>query len=325
MVTSLSRLDRRSVLGLTGAALAWPVIGRASPLDTMTGAAFGTGWSLSGRSDARLDPLRPALDQLFAEIDRQMSPWRPDSAISTVNAAAPGVHRLPDQMATVTRAALDLAASSDGAFDPTVGPLVARWGFGPITGSDTCDWRDLTVDGADLTTFHAGVTLDLCGIAKGWALDRSLDMARQDGHDQLLMDLGGELRAIGTHPDGRPWQVAVEDPLGSMTPPAILQLADGMAVATSGLRTQSYRLGDRDYGHIIDPATDSPATGRLRSVSVIAPEAMIADGWATALFAAGEIRGPELARRHGIAALFLVEENEALRQVRTGTIGEVVL
>ena len=93
----------------------------------------------------------------------------------------------------------------------------------------------------------------------------------------------------------------------------------------SGTQAQSYVLNGRVYGHIIDPRTQSPATGRLKSVTVVAENAMSADGWATALFAAGEEAGIELAREQDIAALFLLEDQGTLQQAQTGLIRELVL
>jgi thiamine biosynthesis lipoprotein len=93
-----------------------------------------------------------------------------------------------------------------------------------------------------------------------------------------------------------------------------------MAVATSGLRTQSYELVGNTYGHIIDPRTNAPANDHLLSVTVVGRDAMMADGWATALFAAGLSGGPALAQDNGISALFLVHEGAGVSTVKTGAI-----
>mgnify|MGYP005851378493 FL=1 len=320
--------SRRGFLGLVGAALACPALAsptlaRTAAPGILTGDAFGTTWRLVGPADAPLDRLRPALDALFASIDADLSPWRRDSVAGRFNASVAGVPASTEMM-HVTQAALRLAAASDGAFDPTVGPLVARWGFGPIDGGDLPDWRGVQVQPGTITKARADLTLDLCGIAKGRALDRATALARDVGLNSLLLDLGGELGALGRHPSGRAWHVAVEHPLADLAPAAVLHLPAGMTVATSGLSAQSYTLGTRRWGHIINPNSRSPVNGRLRSVTVLADDAMTADGWATALFAAGDEAGPDLARARGIAALFLFEGGSALRRVATGGIAEVL-
>ncbi|MDF1873648.1 FAD:protein FMN transferase [Vannielia sp.] len=315
---------RRHFLGLGGAALLAPGMAWADGVETISGAAFGTTWHLAGPSGRGLPQLRPAIEAAFGEVDRQMSPWRGDSEISGFNAGPEGGHRVSADTARVAAASLALAQESGGRFDPTVGPLVARWGFGPISGSGP-DWRGLAVEQNTIVKHTAGLTLDLCGIAKGWALDRAVRLARAAGHENLLLDLGGELAAIGTHPAGRAWRVAVENPIGDGPAPAVLRLADGQAVATSGTQAQGYGAGARTYSHIIDPVQQEPTEGALKSVTVLAPTAMQADGWATALFAAGAEAGPALARLRHIAALFLVDTPEGLQQLRTGAIDAALI
>lgn len=102
----------------------------------------------------------------------------------------------------MARAALDLARASDGAFDPTIAPLVGRFGFGPIT-EGAPGWAALRVGHKSIAKPRAGLTRDLCGIAKGRALDRGVLLLAGRGHDDLLIDMGGELAALGRHPSGR--------------------------------------------------------------------------------------------------------------------------
>lgn len=313
---------RRRFLSLIGATALLPAQGRAATIDALDGSAFGTTWRIAAPVGSGLDRLRQDIGAMFAEIDRLMSPWRPDSTISRFNSQRAGDMPVAPALAEVTQAALDIAEKSRGAFDPTVGPLVAQWGFGPISGSPDPAWQALSAGTHHIAKTRDDTTLDLCGIAKGHALDRAIGHAAERGFTDLLMDLGGELRALGRHPSGRPWRVAVEHPLADVEPVGVIALADGLAVATSGLRSQSYVLGDRTYGHIIDPTRRAPARNSLVSVTVLAEDAMTADGWATALFAAGDAEGPKIARQLGIAALFLLRNGSDLHPVETGTMPE---
>lgn len=320
---------RRRLLTLMGAALLSPAVARAAGpsagLGEISGRAFGTDWRAVGAPAGVLAGLGPAIEALFAGIDRQMSPWRGDSSLSRINAAPRGWHPAEAELVGLTRRALALARASGGAFDPTVGPLVARWGFGPIRGGAVPDWHGIRPGHGGIAKARDDLTLDLCGIAKGRALDLAVEMARDAGVSDLLFDLGGELRALGRHPSGRAWRVAVRAPLPGAAPPAALRLPPGWAVATSGQEQQGYGLGGHRYGHIIDPAAGVPADGGLGSVTVLARDATRADGWATALFAAGAGAGPALAARQGIAALFLGADGPMPRQVRTGAIGDFLL
>lgn len=300
---------RRLFLATTLGALAAPALAvGAPPVEVLEGRAFASHWRVTLPAGRGSERHRSGIEALLAGIDARMSPWRADSAVGAFNGAGPGEHPAADDLARVTATALAVAAESGGWFDPTVGPLVARWGFGPIRGSERPDWRGLSAGEGHLAKDEADLTLDLCGIAKGFALDRLVALLVAAGERDLLADLGGELAARGRHPSGRAWTVAVEEarqglPEGAA---ALLRL-DGAAVATSGLAAQGYEIGGQRVGHIIDPRARAPQAGRLASVTVAAADATRADAWATALMAAGEIDGPALATRAGLDALFLID------------------
>lgn len=335
-MTDRPNLDRRAFTLAAGAALlgAAPVaavagapglLTSAPALQTVAGAAFGTTWRIMVPGGARPAPDRAEVDAVLARIDRRMSPWRRDSDLTRFNLAAAGAHGEADEVIEVTAAALRIARDSGGAFDPTVGPLVSRWGFGRIEGEAAPRWRDLAIEGRLLVKSRPGTTLDLCGIAKGHAIDCLAGLLDRAGHTDFLIDFGGELRGRGRHPSGRSWRAGLEDPrLDADGLLAAIRLDDA-AVATSGRRWNGFAVGGRTYSHIIDPATREPVEGQLASVSVIAPTAMIADGWATALMAAGDTAGPALARRLGLQAGFLFVENGALRRVTTGGFDDRIL
>lgn len=325
MINRILRPSRRSALGMIGAGLVVPRLAQAGPLGSISGTAFGTTWRAVGTPGKDLEHLRPGIEALFANVDEQMSPWRADSGITRFNAGNAGWHDANSEMLHVTKSALEIAQASGGAFDPTIGPLVAQWGFGPIVGGALPDWRGLSLEDRRIGKPRDDLTLDLCGIAKGYALDRAVDLAQDSGLDDLLFDLGGELKAVGQHPSGRPWQVAVQNPLVDGTAPATLRLIDGQAVATSGLQTQSYGVGPYTYGHIINPPTRAPADDGLLSVTVMDPDAMMADGWATALFAAGFADGQALAHDLGVSALFLMRDGTGIASTTTGTFKAALL
>lgn len=316
------QFHRRDVLALGAAALfvARPAFARAAaPTAELSGGAFGTGWSVSLPAGTAKADFGQRIEALLDGIDRAFSPWRRDSMLARFNAHGAGDFVAGPEVVEVTSSALRIAEASSGRFDPTVGPLVARWGFGPIRDGATPPggWQAIVAEDGRLSKHSGGLTLDLCGIAKGHALDRLVELLKEAGHDDFLVDLGGELAARGRHPSGRVWQVGIEDPrpeIDDMT--GVLRLED-MAVATSGDRANSYAFGGRRYSHIIDPSTGEPVASALASVSVLMPTARDADGWATALMAAGQ-GGPELATMHGIAALFLFRDGDHLRRVATG-------
>lgn len=319
---------RRGFLGRAGAAAAGMIISapalarNAIAIETFAGAAFGTGWRISLPEGTDTTALQAEIMTLLDTVDRQMSPYRPDSDVTRLNTAAAGRCAAPADLLKVTQSALDLAAASDGAFDPTVGPLVARWGFGPIDGDPRPNWSGLAVESGSIVKDHARLTLDLCGIAKGFALDGLARLVYAAGHHDFFIDLGGEVFAAGQHPSGRAWHVGVEDPRPGAGGVAEVLALNNFAVATSGDRENGYTLGDRRYSHIIAPGTRQPVAGSIASVSVLAPTAMQADGWATALMAAGTAAGPEMAQHHGLSALFLLRADDGLARIATGAFDE---
>jgi FAD:protein FMN transferase len=169
------------------------------------------------------------------------------------------------------------------------------------------------------------LTLDMCGIAKGHALDRMVDAIEALGSKDFLVEIGGEVATRGQHPEGRPWQVAIESPdPGSQALQRVLDLT-GEALATSGDRINGYDHGDRRYSHIIDPHRRRPSSSDLASVSVLAPTAMRADALATALFAMGHEAGPDFAVRNDLPALFLVRDRLGIREIATGAFASRIL
>jgi len=323
MITA--QMSRRTALTGIGASLLLPRAAVAGDLTALSGRAFGTAWRLVAPRGTDLAPLGHAIGKLFAEVDGVFSPWRTDSTIARFNAMPVGVPVQARDLAHVTTAALAISRQSGGAFDPTVGPLVAKWGFGPIHNGGAPDWRGIETTPDTVRKSRDDLTLDLCGIAKGWALDRAAERVEAFGIGSFLFELGGEFTARGQHPDGRDWQLAIATPRALSGAAPTLRMPTGSAVATSGVWEQSYRLTDRLYSHIIDTGTAAPVSGALRSVTVVSEDAMTADSWATALCAAGPEDGQSLAVTTGLAALFLIEEGGMLRQVATDPIRTFLL
>ncbi len=198
---------------------------------TLRGETMGTTWSVKLAHAAELDceRLRSGIEQVLTRIVAQMSNWDGGSDLSRFNRAGAGSwFPLPADFHVVLDYALALAEDTGGAYDPTVGPLVDLWGFGPAgmradlpresdieTARTRCGHRKLTLDRkARCVLQPGGVSLDLCGIAKGYAVDCVASLLHEQGHRDYLVEIGGELRGEGEKPDGSPWWVALEAPRG---------------------------------------------------------------------------------------------------------------
>lgn len=317
------RFSRRGVMIAAAGALtatAGPARAAPAPLAPalLEGRAFGATWRMVWPGGAEAPRVRAAIEAVVASVDAAMSPFRAQSEISRFNrTATTDWQALSDETCAVVREGLRVAALTSDAFNPTIGPVVGRFGFGPIKGAPVGGSGDIAVRDGAVRKRLPGLSLDLCGIAKGHALDRIVAACKGLGLADFLVELGGEVHAAGRHPAGRAWRVGVETPgMGASDLHCAVALA-GAALATSGSAVNSYRHGGRRYSHIIDPLTRQPADTALASVTVAAPTAMEADALATALYAMGPQRGPDFAESGGIEALFLVEDGETLRAETT--------
>lgn len=312
--------------GLGGGAPSRPAPGSdAAPALAFGGETMGSTFSVKLAGDG-LDAglaaeARRAVLAAFDDGVARLSTYEADSELGRLGRhGADAPFALSPASLEVLGLAQQVAAASGGAFDATVAPLVAAWGFGAGAAPRgarpadlaraTVGWQLLEIDGARGTArkARADLRLDLSGIAKGDAVDRAALALDRLGLERYLVEAGGELRARGRNAEGRPWQVAIEQP--DAWPPRarrIVPLAAG-SIATSGDYRNWYELDGGRVSHGIDPHTREPVRHALASVSVVHPVCALADAWATALFVAGPERGLALAREQGLAALFIVRE-----------------
>jgi thiamine biosynthesis lipoprotein len=286
---------------------------------------MGTVAAVQCADHAAAPQARDLAQTAFDELDRELSAWKNDSALASVNQAAgasPAVAVSP-RFAKVLGCALDIANASDGAFNPLIGPVMRAWGFGgsaprpSVPDADELnaaralsDWRKVefapTATGADVRLLMPGMRLDLGAIAKGYAVDLAWERLAQAGHTNLLVDLGGNLRAIGEAvPRRGGWRIGVRNPFKENEIIGFFLLRDGEAVATSGNYERFVEINGVRYAHIMDARTAAPVTG-MAGTTVVAPSAMEADALSTAIFILGSHEGYELLSRHpGCEALWI--------------------
>ena len=305
---------------------------------TLHGPTMGTRWSVT--CDVAPGTDAQALEQALAgavqQVDAQMSPWLADSDLNRLNGAPTDTWvALPSEILEVLACALDICRLSGGAFDPAVGALVDAWGFGAAR--DVPDVaairtaagaapavRRRTHEALELDRLagrackQVPLQLDLCGIAKGYGVDRMAAILRQHGVRHALAALDGELRAVGGQAGGQPWAVAVESPeVGRRAVHGVVELQD-LAVATSGDYRHCLEVGGARLAHTMDAGRGAPVRNTVASVTVLARQCMHADAWATALLVAGPGEGLALARRIGLEVLWLLRRDHGLVDLGTG-------
>ena len=214
----------------------------------------------------------------------------------------------------------ELAIRSGHLFNPAVGWLIKLWGFhsdepphGPPPAQADIQallqqnprMDDITIKGVRMRSRNAAVKLDMGAVAKGYALDRLIEMLRDLGIKNAIINAGGDLKAIGRHGD-RPWRVGIRHPRDKSGILAGLEVQDGESVFTSGDYERFYMYQGRRYHHIIDPRSGYPAEGS-QSITVIHNDAATADAAATALFIAGPERWQEVAKAMDIKYVMLVD------------------
>lgn len=305
---------------------------------TLHGPTMGTRWSASIDADRSVDlpALRQDLAAAAEQVDGQMSPWKPDSDLVRLNRAPVGDWvDLSPEILEVLDCAFEVRRLSAGAFDPCVGVLVDAWGFGAAR--DAPDAQAIRaarqsmpqVMNANLELDRPGgrarkqvpLQIDLCGIAKGYAVDRMAHVLQQHGVRHALAALDGELRAIGGQASGAPWAVAIERPeAGRRAVHGVLELED-LAVATSGDYRHYLDVGNARIAHTMDARRCAPVNNTVASVTVLARTCMHADAWATALLVAGPDEGPVMAQRMGLDVLFLLRRGEGLTEVGLDRFG----
>lgn len=308
---------------------------RPERIERIGGPTMGTVWQVQMAglpAGTSVEQIQEDLEALLTLVNRQMSTYIDDSDLSRFNQAEAGTwQRIPPDFARVLASALRMAEISEGAFDPTVGPLVNLWGFGPdgrrreppsdetlAQTRERVGWQRLETRDEGREILQPGALyLDLSAIAKGYAVDLLGEYLDARGVRAWLVDIGGDMRARGLKPDGSAWRVGVERPgTGARHIYSVVEPGD-MAMATSGDYRNYFRDGGRQFSHTIDPRTAEPVHHELASVTVIHPSCMEADGYATLITVLGPEEGLAFAREHDLAVLLISRDGEDFREDMT--------
>lgn len=260
-----------------------------------------------------------------ARLDHLFNRFSPDSDISRINENAGRWLDVKQDTIELLAAARELAAVTDGYYDPTIGPLVELWQIVSPGEEDENDWRPPAREAVDATLDlinyqglaldpergavcldRPGMKLDVGGIAKGYAVDRVAQLLRDWQVTGALIDFGGDYYALGRHPEGRPWKLGIRHPREPETLIAYLTV-ENQAVTTSGDYQRFRTFAGQRYSHLLNPKNGYPARG-LTSVTIVAPTGTAADALATAVFILGPERGKELVESLPEVEAVLIDE-----------------
>jgi len=294
-------------LFLSGCAEA-PLVKKAQP-------ALGTIVEITVADKDKPRPfLNAAIELAFAEIERVehlLSRFNPESDISRINAyACLKPTEVSPETIRLIEESIKFSRITQGAFDITVCPLMQAWGFEEKykrhppdleqikEALDKVGYRNINILKQEQSVFLAqpAMSLDLGGIAKGYAVDKAIAVLRQEGIKNALVNAGGDIYALGVRGKNRKWRVAVQHPRKNQAVLAMLELED-KAVATSGDYQKYIEISGRRYSHIINPESGNPCSEVPASVTVLAGDCLAADALATSIFVLGPKKGIDLVNR----------------------------
>jgi len=243
--------------------------------------------------------FQPSIDSLLIAFDQTASLWVDTSMINRVNNNEDVV--LNDDFLELFRISQEVSEATNGSFDVTVGPLVNAWGFGPGNapeiGPGTVDsllpligFRNILIRNNRLIKADSRTKLDFNAVAQGYSVDLVAQFLESKGIENYLVDIGGEVYAHGTKPNGKPWVIGLEKPSDDQSSPREIEAelpVTNRAVATSGNYRKYYEKDGVRYSHTIDPHKGYPVKHSLLGVTVVAEVCAYADAYATAFMVMG--------------------------------------
>ncbi|MCX8489910.1 MAG: FAD:protein FMN transferase [Cyclobacteriaceae bacterium] len=289
------------------------------------GETMGTTYHITYFDDRKRN-FKESIDSLLVLVNKSINNYDPDSEVSRFNKSKTSFRYSSPYFFPALSKAMEVAQAAQGAFDPTVMPLVYAWGFGskkdkPIPTKSQIDsikgfigFDQLDFNKDSIWKKHTKVQLDFGGIGQGYGADVMTDFLKAKGIQNMLVELGGEGMACGINlKSGKPWELGILDPNSkqdSLFFTAYIKLTD-RSFTTSG-NYFNYRIIDgKKYSHTIDPQTGYQAERAILSSSVFAVDARTADAWATAFMVMGHEKAIELLKQHPELEAFFVYTSSA--------------
>lgn len=302
-----------------------PAQAEAPRMGSLTGPTMGTTYHIKYWGDGKESPprVKREVDLLLGEFDRQMSTYRDDSELSRFNEAAAGEwFAVSRDTARVVEESLRYHRQTEGTLDVTVPPLLRLWNFGGKANKDAApappsqeeiaqaqrlvgsELVQVRLDPPALKKERDEVEVDLSSIAPGYAVDLIVERLAALGFANAMVEIGGEVRAAGSRPDGTPWRIGVERVDANDGTLARVVPLDNLSLSTAG-DYRNYRAADgRRFTHIIDPRSGEALPYRGAAVTVIAETCTEADALDTPLLIMGPEAGFAWCVKHDVAALF---------------------
>lgn len=302
-----------------------------------TGKTMGTMYNIRIVPDQnmnwKLEEAQIKIDSILLEIDQQMSTYKWNSEISLFNQAKINEKiKISSGFQKVLEQALYWGKKSKGALDISVMPSIVTWRKGfvdsfesewkpplindIVLAKDKVDYAKVLLRGDMLIKVIDGQMIDLSAIAKGWGVDQLFELFRNLDVTNLMVEVGGEVRTMGTNIKKEKWKIGIDMPIFDSAPGEnIFKVAvlENQAIATSGNYRNFYTFNDKRFSHIIDPRTGYPVETNIASVTVLGPNCMDTDALATALSVLNFNEGKALIESlDGFEALWIIKEENGV-------------
>lgn len=280
--------------------------------------------------------FKSSVDSLLEVFNQSLNHYLPESEISRFNHGEDTFYFELPYFYPVLQKSQEVIEATDGAFDPTVAPLVNAWGFGPEGGElpdslavdsllELVGFEMLTFNEAHVFRTQPHIQLNFSAIAKGYGVDVVADFLSSRGIEHMMVDIGGEVVCKGINARGETWRIGIDDPHKSGNMPAAIAIKD-RAIATSGDYRNFYIRDGKKYAHTISPQTGYPVKHNVLSVSVIADDCMTADAYATAFMVMGLERSKKVLEADpSLDALIIYDDEGETKTFQTKGVEENLL
>lgn len=291
----------------------------------LNGFTMGTTYQITLRSDQEnAIKIQQSIDKKLILINQLMSTYIDDSELSLINQSQSTVCQLisPENYYVIQNA-INVSQETEGKFDITIDPLIAEWGFDKkqthniIPMQKVIDellnqvgYRKIKLLENCLKKAASHLSINLSAIAKGYAVDQIAALLEKKDIENYLVEIGGETATKGVNPNLLPWRLAIEAPIEQQRKIQKVFLPKGLGVATSGDYRNYFEKEGVRFSHTIDPTTGKPITHNLASVTVLHHKTMLADAYATAFMVMGAEKAFVFAKKHKMAAYFLVKNKQ---------------
>jgi len=289
--------------------------GCAPSVNERTVLAMDTVMNLSVYGDKEL--LDGAVN-IITTLEDEFSVTKENSDICKINTY--GSYNVSDDTLDILKQALDICDRTGGVLDISIFPVVSAWGFTNenyrIPEKEELDWllsnvdySNIQVDGSNVSIID-NMKIDLGSVAKGYTSNRIIQYWKDNGVESALINLGGNVHALGSKPDGSNWNIAIADPKNSESRIGIISISN-KAVITSGGYERFFEKDGQTYWHIIDPSTGAPAKSGLISVTIVGENGLLCDALSTSLFVMGLDKATEFWRDSSdFEAIFVTEDGQ---------------